>query len=167
MDIPRAHRFEPILAGSSNVMEPLHITEFASKRYYEKLEQLPKEHEQQQQQAEGQVVDRSSSTFILPIRQVEHQAPESVPWHGEHLRSERKDKEKGRLFGRLRSSKAEPQPLRRPSVGSVTSSSSIRESPAVKRKRYSLDPAVLKVHPGQYANVKQYTIRPAFLESTN
>lgn len=151
-------------------MEPLHITEFASKRYYEKLEQLPKEHEQQQQ-AEGHVVVDKASTFILPIRQAEHQAPE-LPWHGEHQRLEKKEKEKGRLFGRLRASKAsasasESQPLRRPSVGSITSSNPLRESPAVKRKRYSPNPVAFLALPGQHADMKQSTVRSALFESAN
>lgn len=124
-------------------MEPLHITEFASKRYYEKLQQLPKEHEQEREreQEESLVVDGSSSKFILPIRQAEHHSQEITPKHAEQLRSD-KEKEKRRLFGRLRSSKSsvsapEPPPVRRPSFTSVASSHSIGGSPAVQRKRYA------------------------------
>lgn len=123
-------------------MEPLHITEFASKRYYEKLEQLPKEH--QQQQNDSRAADASSSTFILPIRQAEQRGQDAASWYGEHFRSEKekeKEKEKRGLFGRLRSSKPsvhvvpEPQLPARPSAVSVASTNSIA-SQAVKRKRY-------------------------------
>lgn len=133
-------------------MEPLHITEFASKRYYEKLEQLPKEQQQQQQhhhqqqyhhQNDNRVLEGSSSKFILPIRQAEQQGHEPSSRYGEHLRLEKekeKEKERRRLFGRLRSSKSsvaapEPQSLRRPSFTSAASATSIGESPVVKRKR--------------------------------
>ncbi|KAF3764901.1 hypothetical protein M406DRAFT_98309 [Cryphonectria parasitica EP155] len=43
-------------------MEPLHITEFASRRYYEKLDQLPKE--PQQNDVEAQVEGSSAKTTI-------------------------------------------------------------------------------------------------------
>lgn len=118
-------------------MDPLHITEFASKRYYEKLEQLPKDH--QQPQDEGAVVEGSTSKFILPIRQAEQHSQEAIPKHGEHGRE--KEKEKRGLFGRLRSSKSsfsasESPAVRRPSFTSAASATSPGEKPAVKRRRY-------------------------------
>lgn len=125
-------------------MEPLHITEFASKRYYEKLEQLPRAHhyEPQQQQTDSQPAEASASTLPPPTRQVEQHGYDIVPRYGEHLRLE-KEKEKRGLFGRLRSSKTnvhtpDSQTLRRPSIVSVASgvsAISLGDSPAVKRRR--------------------------------
>lgn len=123
-------------------MEPLHITEFASKRYYEKLDQLPKDHQQPQAQEESHGVEALSSKFILPIRQAEQHGHVPPTRQGEHLRSEKeKEKEKRGLFGRLRSKQSsasvpEPLPLRRPSFTSAATASSTGETPAVKRKRY-------------------------------
>lgn len=119
-------------------MDPLHITEFASKRYYEKLQQLPKE--QEPVQAENIVVDGSSSKFILPIRQAEQHGQEIIPKHADQLRSD-KEKEKRSLFGRLRPSKSsvsapEPLPARRPSFTSVAPTNAVVVNPAVKRRRY-------------------------------
>lgn len=119
-------------------MEPLHITEFASKRYYEKLQQLPKE--QEPVQDENLVVDGSSSKFILPIRQAEQHGQEIIPKHADQLRSD-KEKEKRSLFGRLRPSKSsvsapEPLPARRPSFTSVAPTNAVVVNPAVKRRRY-------------------------------
>lgn len=127
-------------------MEPLHITEFASKRYFDKINQLPKEHQQQQQhhqtqqQHDGSAGDASSSKFILPIRQAEQHWHESAPKHADHVRPE-KEKEKRGLFGRLRSSRsisssdAPEYPLRRPSLASVASSSSVGEAHTAQRAR--------------------------------
>ncbi|PSR91947.1 hypothetical protein BD289DRAFT_497112 [Coniella lustricola] len=100
-------------------MEPLHITEFASKRYYEKLDQLPRDHEQQQNEKR---TDGTSARFILPLRQADQQGHEPSSKHVEHLRLEKeKEKERRGLFGRLRSSKSnvsapDTQPPRRPSL---------------------------------------------------
>lgn len=118
-------------------MDPLHITEFASKRYFEKLEHLPKDYQQQQQQTEDVIVEGSTSKFILPIRQAEQHSHEALPKPGDQTRSE-KDKEKRGLFGRLRSSKpsfsaSEPPAARRPSFTSAASSTSQAEKSAVKR----------------------------------
>lgn len=118
-------------------MEPLHITEFASKRYYEKLQQLPKE--QEHVQDESLVVEGSSSKFILPIRQAEQRSQELIPKHADQVRSD-KEKEKRRLFGRLRPSKPtvsaqELLPGRRPSFTSVAPANSIGVSTVVKRRR--------------------------------
>lgn len=121
-------------------MEPLHITEFASKRYYEKLDQLPKE-QQQAAQEDSHVVEASSSKFILPIRQADQHGHEPLPRQGELVRPEKeKEREKRGLFGRLRPTKLsvyvpEPQSLRRPSLAPVASASSVGDSPPIKRKR--------------------------------
>lgn len=116
-------------------MDPLHITEFASKRYYEKLDQLPKDQQQTQQQNESRAVE-GSSKFILPIRHAEQHGHESALRHADPAKFE---KEKRGLFGRLRSSKpsvpaapADPYPGRRPSTVSVPSTTSVGE----KRRRY-------------------------------
>lgn len=63
-------------------MDPPHITEFASDRYFEKLQQLNAHQQQQQQSPSAEPVHdalnaavSSSSTFILPVR--ESKAPEA------------------------------------------------------------------------------------------
>lgn len=54
-------------------MDPPHITEFASERYFEKLKQLNLQQQQQQQQqpqtAQLEAGQSSTSTFILPLRE--------------------------------------------------------------------------------------------------
>ncbi|KUI60427.1 hypothetical protein VP1G_07670 [Cytospora mali] len=95
-------------------MEPLHITEFASKRYFDKINQLPKDQHPQlqqqpqpqqtplqlQQQTDGPLVEASSSKFILPIRHVEKQGNDPQAKHVDHNRAEKeKEKERRRLFG--------------------------------------------------------------------
>lgn len=47
-------------------MDPPHVTEFASERYFEKLRRLNETREQQPQPQDGSVIAQSS-TFILPI----------------------------------------------------------------------------------------------------
>lgn len=126
-------------------MDPPHITEFASKRYFEKINQLPKDHHpQQQQHNESTVVETSSSRFILPIRGAEQPGYDSQARHVEHIKQE-KEKEKRSLFGfgRLRSSKpaisapeAQAPAFRRPSIVTEVSASSVAESAAARPRRY-------------------------------
>lgn len=135
----------------STTMEPLHITEFASKRYFDKINQHPKDQQpqqQQQQQNDGSLVEASPSRFILPIRQVEkqgHDGPQAK--HVDHIKAEKeREGERRRLFGlgRLRPSKSSvlapephtPQNPRRPSLASVVLTSSVVEGSGVKPKRY-------------------------------
>ncbi|KAJ9157815.1 F-box domain-containing protein [Pleurostoma richardsiae] len=100
-------------------MDPLHITEFASQRYFEKIKQLKDQQESQTQIIEGPSVE--SSQFILPIRGAEAlpEVDEAFIRPGDFKRHE---KEKKSLFGRLRHSKSslEPQDLRRTSVTDST-----------------------------------------------
>lgn len=120
-------------------MDPLHITEFASKRYFEKIEQQQQSQHQQQQQQHGTAVETSSSKFILPIRGAEQPWHDPTTKHAEHHAQPQKEKEKRGLFGRLRSSKSisssEPpeHPLRRPSFASVASAISIGEGHTAHR----------------------------------
>lgn len=139
-------------------MEPLHITEFASKRYFDKINQHPRDqqqqpqqqpqHQQHQQQNDGSLLEASSSKFILPIRQVEKQGYDPQAKHVDHIRAEKeRERERRRLFGlgRLRPSKSSvfapephtPQNLRRPSIVSVVSTSSVGEGSGVKTRRYA------------------------------
>ena len=75
-------------------MDPLHITEFASDRYFQKLEQLQDtsgNHQQQEHAAEGPVATPPpllQSTFILPLRESQV-AEESSIKPPEQKRSER------------------------------------------------------------------------------
>lgn len=71
------------LAGA---MDPPHVTEFASQRYFDKLKQLSESKtqppeasgsQQQQQQDGGPVVAQPASTFILPIGK--SRVPDHVP----------------------------------------------------------------------------------------
>lgn len=137
-------------------MEPLHITEFASKRYFDKINQHPKDQQPQpqpqqqqqpQQQNDGSLVEASSSKFILPIRQVDKQGHDLQAKHVDHIKAEReREGERRRLFGlgRLRPSKPtvlapephSPQTLRRPSLASVVPTSPVVEGSGVKPKRY-------------------------------
>lgn len=125
-------------------MEPLRATEFASKRYFDKISQLPKD---QQQQSDGSLVEASSPKFILPIRQAEKQGHDPQAKHVDHNKAEKeRERERRRLFGlgRLRPSKTSalapephtPQALRGPSVAPVASTSHAWESSGVKPKRY-------------------------------
>lgn len=129
-------------------MESLHVTEFASKRYFEKINQLPKD---QQQQNASPLVEASSSKFILPIRYVEKQGHDPQSKHADHIKAERekegeKEKERRRLFGlgRLRSPKSSvsvseshiPQTLRRPSTASAVPAISVGECAGVRTRRY-------------------------------
>lgn len=127
-------------------MDPPHITEFASKRYFEKINQLPKDHHPQQQQHNESTVVETSSRFILPIRGAEQPGYDSQARHVEHIKQEKeKEKEKRSLFGfgRLRSSKpaisapeAQAPALRRPSIVTEVSASSVAESAAARPRRY-------------------------------
>jgi hypothetical protein len=81
-------------------MDPPHITEFASERYFEKLNQL-NAHQQQQQQFQHQApaphngLDASTplpSKFILPLRESKTADTETIK-HGEPKR------ERPRFFG--------------------------------------------------------------------
>lgn len=68
---------------TADAMDPLHITEFASARYFDKIKQLREAEQQHQQQQDGHAVEGpsvlplpipveiQSSPFILPIRQAE------------------------------------------------------------------------------------------------
>lgn len=125
-------------------MDPPHITEFASKRYFEKINQLPKDQQlQQQHYNDGTAVETSSSRFILPIRGAEQQGHDAQARHVEYNKQEKeKEKEKRGLFARLRSSKpaastpeAQVPTFRRPSVVTDVSASSIAESAAARPRR--------------------------------
>lgn len=88
-------------------MDPPHITEFASERYFEKLSQLnASQQQQQQQQQPQQLPDASeapatatpsssaavaSSTFILPLRETKTVEPEPT----KHVEQK---KDKSRFF---------------------------------------------------------------------
>jgi hypothetical protein len=84
-------------------MDPPHITEFASERYFEKLSQLNASQQQQQQQqhplpvCEASAVSSASptvasSTFILPLR-------ETKTVEAEPIRQVEQKKDKSRFFG--------------------------------------------------------------------
>lgn len=130
-------------------MDPPHITEFASKRYFEKINQLPKDQQpQQQHHNDSTVLESSSSRFILPIRGAEQQGFDSQARHVDHIKQEKeREKEKRSLFGfgRLRSSKpaasapeAQAPTFRRQSIVTEVSASSIAESAATRPRRYAL-----------------------------
>ncbi|KKY37188.1 putative f-box domain-containing protein [Diaporthe ampelina] len=77
-------------------MDPPHITEFASKRYFEKINQLPKDQQpQQQHHNDSTVVESSSSRFILPIRGAEQPGHESQARNVEYIKQE-KERERER-----------------------------------------------------------------------
>ena len=65
-------------------MDPPHITEFASERYFEKLNQLNAQQQEQQQlnarsgAAPTSPIQQSSSTFILPLRESRVAEPEAT-----------------------------------------------------------------------------------------
>lgn len=133
-------------------MDPPHITEFASKRYFEKINQLPKDHQPQpQQHNDSTVVETSSSRFILPIRGAEQQGYDPQARHVEQIKQEKeKERERRSLFGfgRLRGPKptnstpeSQVPTLRRPSIVSDASASSIAQSAAARPKRYIPHPA--------------------------
>jgi hypothetical protein len=113
-------------------MDPLHITEFASDRYFEKLNQLKDAQaagtsSSQPQQQDGHVLERKTSAsqgpFILPIRGSREELEEVV------IRNAQKIKEKRGFLG-FRSKKSaskvpttqgiEQQVDRRPSVAEST-----------------------------------------------
>lgn len=113
-------------------MDPLHITEFASDRYFEKLNQLKDAQaagasSSQHQQQDGHVLERKTSAsqgpFILPIRGSREELEEVVS------RNAQKVKEKRGFLG-FRSKKSaskvptthgiEQQVDRRPSVAEST-----------------------------------------------
>ena len=91
-------------------MDPLHITEFASARYFDKIKQLRESNEQQQQDGhavEGPSVqppplplDTQASPFILPIRQAEALPAEFIkPGEPKRVEKEKeKEKDKKRSF---------------------------------------------------------------------
>jgi len=60
----------------ATAMDPPHITEFASERYFEKLSQLnasqQQQHHHHHEPTEGSAASVSSSTFILPLRESKH-----------------------------------------------------------------------------------------------
>ncbi|KAG8165224.1 hypothetical protein KVR01_005499 [Diaporthe batatas] len=123
-------------------MDPPHITEFASKRYFEKINQLPKDHQPAQQHySDGTVVETSSSRFILPIRGAE-QGYDPQARHVDHIKQEKeREKERRSLFGfgRLRSSKPAasapevPAPtFRRQSIVTEVSPSSVADGAATR-----------------------------------
>lgn len=137
-------------------MDPPHITEFASKRYFEKIDQLPKDQQpQQHNRNDSTVVETNSSRFILPIRGAEQPAYDSQPRHVEHIKQEKeKEKERRSLFGfgRLRSSKpatSAPEPqaptFRRPSIVTDVSASSVSDSATARPRRYITGPQYFHV----------------------
>ncbi|KAH7136593.1 hypothetical protein EDB81DRAFT_85802 [Dactylonectria macrodidyma] len=93
-------------------MDPPHITEFASERYFEKLSQLNAQ-QQHQSPAPDSLEASSSSRFILPLRESKVAEPEPLKDH---------KKEKGLLFSlrhkvsRLHSSKSSVPPSSAPSA---------------------------------------------------
>lgn len=131
-------------------MDPPHITEFASKRYFEKINQLPKDQQPQQHHHNDSTAVESSlsSRFILPIRGAEQPGYDSQAKHVEHIKQEKeKEREKRSLFSRLRSSKpatsapeAQAPVLRRPSIVTDVSASSIADSAAARPRRYAKPP---------------------------
>ncbi|KAG6362992.1 hypothetical protein INS49_008087 [Diaporthe citri] len=135
-------------------MDPPHITEFASKRYFEKINQLPKDQQlQQQHQNDSTAVETSSSRFILPIRGAEQQGHDSQARHVEYNKQEKeKEKEKRGLFARLRSSKpaastpeAQAPTFRRPSIVTDVSASSIAESATARPRSLPFDQLFLNL----------------------
>ncbi|KAK7719579.1 hypothetical protein SLS64_001756 [Diaporthe eres] len=137
-------------------MDPPHITEFASKRYFEKINQLPKDQQpQQQHHNDSTVVETSSSRFILPIRGAEQQGHDSQARHVEYSKQEKGEKEKRGLFGgftRLRSSKpaastpeAQASTFRRPSIVTDVSASSIAENAAARPRSLPFDQLFLNL----------------------
>lgn len=101
-------------------MDPPHITEFASERYFDKIKQL-----REQQQRDAQVIEGPSiepSRFILPIRGAEAIEVDDSFVKPE-LRVQEKEKDKKSIFGRLRHSKStvDVQGIRRPSVEAAKS----------------------------------------------
>lgn len=134
-------------------MDPLHVTEFASKRYFDKINHLPKD---QQQHSDGSLVEATSPKFILPIRQAEKQGHDSQTKHVDHNKAEKeRERERRRLFGlgRLRPSKQTvlapephtPQNLRRPSVASAASTSCAWESSGAKPRSLPFDQLFLNL----------------------
>ncbi|KAG6000732.1 hypothetical protein E4U54_001301 [Claviceps lovelessii] len=84
-------------------MDPPHITEFASERYFEKLNQLNANQQTQQQSSivadsppaatsSSAATTSSSSTFILPLRKTKNVEPE-------HGRPAEQKRDKSRFFG--------------------------------------------------------------------
>ncbi|KAJ0121722.1 F-box domain-containing protein [Diaporthe amygdali] len=137
-------------------MDPPHITEFASKRYFEKINQLPKDHQPQpQQHNDSTVVETSSSRFILPIRGAEQQGYDPQARHVEQIKQEKeKERERRSLFGfgRLRGPKptnstpeSQVPTLRRPSIVSDASASSIAQSAAARPKSLPFDQLFLSL----------------------
>lgn len=149
-------------------MDPPHITEFASKRYFEKINQLPKDQQpQQQHHNDNTVVETSSSRFILPIRGAEQQ---------EYIKQEKeREKERRSLFGfgRLRSSKpatsapeAQAPIFRRQSIVNDVSTSSVSESAAARPRRYTHIWNPKPLDPFDLLTSIQSTLRPALPEFT-
>ncbi|KAG5930288.1 hypothetical protein E4U53_002270 [Claviceps sorghi] len=92
-------------------MDPPHITEFASKRYFEKLNHLKSNQPTQQQSSQSSTVadppsaatfppaaasssstTTTTTTFILPLRKTKNAEPE-------HVRPAEQKRDKGRFFG--------------------------------------------------------------------
>jgi hypothetical protein len=112
-------------------MDPLHITEFASDRYFEKLNQLKDAQaagtSSSQHQQDGQVLERKTSAsqgpFILPIRGSREELEEVVSRNAQKVKEKR-----GFLGFRSRKSASkvptaygtEQQVDRRPSVADST-----------------------------------------------
>lgn len=125
-------------------MDPPHITEFASKRYFEKINQLPKDQQPTQQHHNDSTVVETSSRFILPIRGAEQQGYDPQARHVDHIKQEKeREKEKRSLFGRFRSSKpaasapeAQAPTFRRQSIVTEVSAVSIADSAATRPRRY-------------------------------
>ncbi|RKU42698.1 hypothetical protein DL546_006043 [Coniochaeta pulveracea] len=78
-------------------MDPLHITEFASDRYFEKLNQLKDAHaagsSSSQHQQDGQVLERKTSAtqgpFILPIRASREELEDVVNKNAQKVKEKR------------------------------------------------------------------------------
>ncbi|GAB0138671.1 hypothetical protein EsDP_00006897 [Epichloe bromicola] len=114
-------------------MDPPHITEFASKRYFEKLNQLNSGQQTQQESNVAELASATtssaaaiSSTFILPLRESKTAEPE-------HVRHAQQKRDKSRFFGlrqkvSLLHSKSHSTDVETPFLSLGSSSDSARKS---------------------------------------
>lgn len=158
-------------------MDPLHITEFASDRYFEKLNQIrdaqavPSGSSTQQQDGNALEVSTPQAPFYLPIREARVVANDEVVLAKS---PDQKGKERSRLFSfRSRILHSKPQPSstteqvdRRPSVAESTKQRYVSYSTCdgasscrcVPRQRFRAD-AMIVYHSTNYSSICQLNCR--------
>ncbi|KAI5462989.1 hypothetical protein BGZ63DRAFT_402337 [Mariannaea sp. PMI_226] len=124
-------------------MDPPHITEFASERYFEKLNQLNAQQQQQHQSPAQESFDAAPSRFILPLR-------ESKTAEVDPVRPLEQKKDKGRFFSlRKKASRLHTStPSSKPVISQFSLSSSkpqTRPSVESAREKPALDQLFLNL----------------------